>query len=47
MTILGAAALDFGIQALMGGLAILMKTEYFYDLTGSCTFILLAVQMFL
>ncbi|XP_069509767.1 uncharacterized protein [Ambystoma mexicanum] len=36
------AALDFGLQWGLWGLAALLKTEKFYDLAGSGTFVLLA-----
>eukprot|EP00041_Stephanoeca_diplocostata_P005705 m.66496 g.66496 ORF g.66496 m.66496 type:complete len:259 (-) comp15952_c0_seq1:103-879(-) len=39
-TLLEAAKLDFGIQAVAGAVAIAMKTEKWYDLTGGSTFAL-------
>eukprot|EP00051_Salpingoeca_urceolata_P005642 m.75319 g.75319 ORF g.75319 m.75319 type:complete len:254 (+) comp14476_c1_seq2:412-1173(+) len=41
------AVLDFGIQAVVGVVAIAMQTEKFYDLTGSGTFVALAIKGFL
>jgi len=35
------AAIDFGIQWIVGGVSALFATERFYDLTGSATFLLL------
>lgn len=39
-----SAAVDFGIQLAGWGVASLLKTEKFYDLAGSGTFLLLALQ---
>merc|ERR1711872_602661 len=37
------AALDFGIQWVVGGISSIFATERFYDLTGSATFLLVTV----
>lgn len=42
-----ALLVDFGFQAVAGLPAILLRTERWYDLTGSLTFLALAVGSFL
>ena len=42
-----AAAVDFGVQALVGGISIAMASEHYYDITGSLTFVLIALLTFL
>lgn len=45
-TLVKAAQLDFGIQWVGWAIASLLKTEKFYDLAGSATFISLCIQSF-
>lgn len=44
--LLWAAALDFGLQAAVGAYSIAEKTERYFDLTGSLTFVLLALATY-
>jgi len=45
-TIIKAAAVDFGIQWIAWAVAATLKTEKFYDLTGSLTYILITANAF-
>ena len=46
-SLLSSVALDFGIQLVGWALASILKTETFYDLTGSLTFLTLALRSLL
>jgi len=39
-------AIDFGVQWVMWGISSLLRTERFYDLTGSSTFLLIALKAY-